>query len=43
MLALSGWETSPSDEAVMTVSSAYDGVLNAWRQAASEDTTERAS
>ena len=43
MVALTSWETSPSDEAVTTASRAYDGVLDAWRQAAAEYTTEGAS
>ncbi len=43
MLALTSWERSPSDEAAMAVSSAYDEVLDAWRQAAVEYATERAS
>ena len=43
MLALSAWETSPSNDAAMDVSSAYDDVLDAWRQASSEYTTEGAA
>ena len=43
VIALTAWETSPSDEAALVVSGAYDGVLNAWREAASEYTTEMAS
>ena len=43
MLALISWEKSPSDEAAMVVSVAYDGVLEAWRIAAIGYTTERAS
>ena len=43
MLALISWERSPSDDAAMAVSSAYDNVLGAWRQAAAEYATERAS
>jgi len=38
MLSLSAWETSPSDEAALKVSNAYDGVMQAWREAAGEYT-----
>ena len=33
MVALSGWETNPTDELRLRVSNCYDGVLAAWRQA----------
>ena len=40
MLALSAWETGPSNDAAMNVSSAYDDVLDAWRVAAAEYAAE---
>ncbi len=43
MTALSAWEIDPSDLTMQRVSDAYDDVLDAWRQAASEYTAERAS
>ena len=43
MTALSAWEIDPSDLTMQRVSDAYDDVLGAWRQAASEYATERAS
>ena len=38
MLALSSWETAPTDELRLRVSDCYDGVLAAWRQAGVEYT-----
>ncbi len=43
MTALSAWEIDPSDLTMQRVSDAYDDVLDAWRQAAAEYATERAS
>ena len=43
MVALSAWETSPSTDAAMGVSSAFDHVLSAWREAAAEYATERSA
>ena len=43
MTALSAWEIDPSDLTMQRVSDAYDNVLDAWRQAAAEYATERAS
>ncbi len=43
MTALSAWEIDPSDLTMQRVSDAYDDVLGAWRQAAAEYATERAS
>ena len=41
--ALSAWEIDPSDLSMQRVSDAYDNVLDAWRQAAAEYASERAS
>ena len=38
---LTAWEIDPSDMTMQRVSDAYDGVLEAWRIAAHEFTTER--
>ena len=38
MLALSSWETAPTDELRLRVSDCYDDVLAAWTQAAAEYT-----
>ena len=43
MVALTVWEAEPSDEAALQVSNAYDAVMAAWRVAAFEYTTEKAS
>ena len=41
MVALSAWEIDPSDLTMECVCAAHDGVLEAWRIAAHEFTTER--
>ena len=43
MTVLSAWEIDPSDVTMQRVSDAYDEVLDAWRTAAGEYTTEKAS
>ena len=43
MTALSAWEIDPSDLTIQRISDAYDNVLAAWRHAAAEYTTEKAS
>lgn len=43
MAALSAWEIDPSDATMQQVSEAYDLVLEAWRFAAAEFTTDGAA
>ena len=43
MTALSAWEADPSDMTMQLVHDAYDAGMAAWRQAASEYTTEGAA
>ena len=43
MVALTAWETDPSDLTMQQVTDTYESVIEAWRVAAAEFTAERSA
>ena len=43
MVALTAWETDPSDLTMQQVTNTYESVIEAWRTAAAEFTAERSA